>query len=209
MFIDLHAHTYPASDDSFVGADELIDGAKKTGLDGICLTEHDHFWDPATIQELSRRHNFLVLGGAEINTDEGHVLVFGLHEYRFGMHKAITLRTLIEQHGGAMVAAHPYRRRYPKGRSDDLGAVDRAIGQASQETFFSMCDAIEVLNGRGSPAENSFSNTLCQRLGLEGTGGSDSHRLDQLGKACTRFHRRITCLNDIVREIRAGRLEAA
>ena len=44
MIIDLHNHTYPKSDDSFISPDELIIKAKDIGLDGICLTEHDSFW---------------------------------------------------------------------------------------------------------------------------------------------------------------------
>ena len=54
LYIDLHAHTYPASDDSFISADDLIDCAKRTGLDGICLTEHDHFWLPEDVERLAK-----------------------------------------------------------------------------------------------------------------------------------------------------------
>ncbi len=45
MIIDLHTHTYPRSGDSLLNPDVLIQEAKKLGLDGICLTEHDEFWD--------------------------------------------------------------------------------------------------------------------------------------------------------------------
>ncbi|HIN06137.1 MAG TPA: PHP domain-containing protein, partial [Dehalococcoidia bacterium] len=40
LLIDLHLHTYPKSDDSFMTPDDLIEAAKSQGLDGICLTEH-------------------------------------------------------------------------------------------------------------------------------------------------------------------------
>ena len=86
MLIDLHTHTYPKSDDSFVGIDELIERAKALKLDGICLTEHDSFWSTDEVRELSRRHEFLVLPGCEINTDTGHAIVFGLDQYVFGLH---------------------------------------------------------------------------------------------------------------------------
>ncbi|MCH2527937.1 MAG: PHP domain-containing protein, partial [Dehalococcoidia bacterium] len=87
MIIDLHNHTYPKSDDSFISPDELIIKAKDIGLDGICLTEHDCFWTNDDIELLSSKHNFLILPGVELNTDAGHVLAFGLEHYIFGMHK--------------------------------------------------------------------------------------------------------------------------
>ncbi len=66
-----------------MSVDELIEAAKDRGLDGVCLTEHDTFWSEEEIRTLSRRHGFLVLGGAELNTYAGHVLVFGLDQYEF------------------------------------------------------------------------------------------------------------------------------
>ena len=208
MYIDLHAHTYPASDDSFIRADDLIDCAKRSGLDGICLTEHDHFWLPEDVEALAKRHSFLVLPGAEINTDDGHVLVFGLHQYQFGMHKPSFLRQQVLQAGGALVAAHPYRRRYPRNRHPSPEQLDEALERASGEELFAACDAIEVVNGRGKPEENLFSQSLCQRLGLAGTGGSDIHREEHIGKACTKFHNRIACLGDLIRELNDGACEA-
>ena len=83
MLIDLHTHSYPQSDDAFMAVDELIDTARARGLDGVCLTDHDRFWSEAETRELSKKHQFLVLAGSEINTDAGHVLVFGLDKYLF------------------------------------------------------------------------------------------------------------------------------
>ena len=208
MYIDLHAHTYPASDDSFISADDLIDCAKRAGLDGICLTEHDHFWLPQDVERLAQRHNFLVLAGAEINTEAGHALVFGLHQYQFGMHKPSFLHQRVQEAGGALVAAHPYRRRYPRGIHPSPEQVDEALDRATGEELFGACQAIETLNGRGKPEENRFSQFLSQRLGLAGTGGSDVHREEHIGKACTRFHNRIASLDDLVRELNSGACEA-
>ena len=89
MIIDIHTHTYPTSDDSTLTPEELIAKAKRIGLDGVCITDHDRFWDPKDIHALSREHDYLVLPGCEVTTEEGHLLVYGLKEYIFGMHKAI------------------------------------------------------------------------------------------------------------------------
>ncbi len=205
LLIDLHTHTYPKSDDSFVNVDDLIDRAKNLGLDGICLTEHDGFWSQDEVKELSRRHAFLVLPGSEINTDAGHILVFGLQEYVFGLHKPAFLRHAVNKVGGVMVAAHPYRRRYlsDPGRNPDARA--EMLQRAVADDFFLMCDAIEGCNGRGKSDENEFSVDLGNAFALPATAGSDAHRLEQLGTVATRFDRRIEDVETLITEIKAGR----
>ena len=185
--------------------EELIETAKGKGLDGICLTEHDAFWTLDQVSALSRRHAFLVLPGCEINTDGGHVLVFGLHRYTFGLHKPSFVRQLVDREGGVMVAAHPYRRRFlPERQQDREAMLERACG----DQFFRCCDALECINGRGTALENRFTQDLGTRLGMRATGGSDAHRMEQLGTAATRFQRTITSLADLIAELRAGRFHA-
>ena len=205
MLIDLHTHTYPKSDDSFVSVDDLIDRAKTLGLDGICLTEHDGFWSREDVEALSCRHEFLVLPGSEINTDAGHILVFGLEAYVFGLHKPGFLRQMVNKAGGVMIAAHPYRRRYlsDPGRNPDARA--EMLQRAVADDFFPMCDAIEGCNGRGKPDENDFSRDLGSAFELPSTAGSDAHRLEQLGTVATRFEREVKDLDTLVEEIKAGR----
>ena len=208
MLIDLHAHTYPKSDDSFVSVDELVDSARQSGLDGICLTEHDDFWPVGAARELTRRHGILVLPGAEINTDAGHVLVFGLHRYKFGMHKPTFLREEADRHGAVLIAAHPYRRRFLADPGQDpevrLGMLNRAL----DDEMFRLFDAVESHNGRGKESENRFSEDLRQGLALPGTGGSDTHSLRQMGTAATLFERRVASLEELIAELKAGRMRA-
>ena len=208
LLIDLHLHTYPKSDDSFMGADELIEAAKSKGLDGICLTEHDAFWSPEEVAALSFKHDFLVLPGCEINTDAGHVLVFGLKEYVFGFHKIDFLRTALEQNGALAIAAHPYRRRFLEDPGRQPEARAEMLQRAGNDSMFEFCHAIETVNGRGTPSQNCFSQVLGEQLGIKTTGGSDAHKLEQLGTAATRFECPITGLGDLIQELREGRFEA-
>ena len=205
MVIDLHSHSYPKSDDSFMAVDELIEEAKSVGLDGICLTEHDAFWSTDEVNALSRRHNFLVLPGSEINTDAGHVLVFGLKRYIFGLHKLAFLGDMVRQEGAVVVAAHPYRRRFLEEPAQKSGARTEMLERASGDGLFQICDAIEVLNGRGTPTENRFSRDLGELLSARTTGGSDAHRVKQVGTAATYFPQSICSLDDLIHELRAGR----
>ena len=208
LLIDLHAHTYPKSDDSFISVDELVDAARQHGLDRICLTEHDDFWPVNAARELTRRHGILVIPGSEINTDAGHVLVFGLHQYKFGMHKPSFLRQEADRHGAVLIAAHPYRRRFLAGPGEDPAVRSDMLNRALDDQMLRLFDAVESHNGRGKEAENFFSEDLRQSLCLPGTGGSDTHRLQQMGTAATLFERRITSLDELVAELKAGRMRA-
>ncbi len=206
VLIDLHTHTYPKSDDSFVSADELVDAARASGLDGVCITEHDDFWTPDAAAELTRRHGILVLPGAEINTDAGHVLVFGLHRYRFGMHKPTFLRAEADSLGAVLIAAHPYRRRFLADPGSDPDVRAEMLQRAVSDPMLRLFDAVESCNGRGADVENRFAEDLRQYLALPGTGGSDTHYPQQMGTAATLFQRRITSLDDLIAELKAGRM---
>ena len=208
MLIDLHTHTFPSSDDSFMSPDDLIEAAKSAGLDGVCLTEHDRFWDPEEVKALSEKHSFLVIPGCEVNTDAGHVLVFGLDSYQFGMHKPDFLRRLVDEAGGVMIAAHPYRRRYRRERAHMDVEYEGMVEQACADPLFGLCDAVEGLNGRATEAESAFVADLAGRLNMGTIGSSDSHRTKHIGTAATRFDIRVNGVEDLIRGIRGGLYEA-
>jgi predicted metal-dependent phosphoesterase TrpH len=204
LLIDLHTHSYPMSDDSFMSVDELIESARAAGLDGICLTDHDAFWADDRVRELSRRHDFLVLPGSEINTDAGHVLAFGLRRYEFGMHKPEFLKACADRDGGVLIAAHPYRRRFLEDPGRDPDARAGMLERAVADPFFGLCDAVETLNGRGTAEQNRYSADLCEALSLPSVAGSDAHRTKQMGTAATEFQGRVECLTDLLRLLKSG-----
>lgn len=204
MLIDLHNHTSHLSDDSLLTPEELIEGVKKAGLDGICFTEHDYFWDMEALTRLGKRMDFLVIPGVEINTEEGHLLVFGLEEYIFGMHRARFVKEKLDRKGGAIIVAHPYRRRFKPEYSGD-GAYEEMVQRACNNSIFSIADGVEVMNGRGSEQENAFARELTDRLNMKGVATSDAHQAHDIAKNATRFERRITGLEDLIEELKAGR----
>ena len=205
MLIDLHTHSYPHSDDSFMSVDELIEGSKYLGLDAICLTDHDAFWTTEQIDDLSNSHNFLIIPGCEINTEAGHVLVFGLSKYEFGMHKPEFLQACVDKAGGAMIAAHPYRRRFIEEPAEKPGVREEMLERAGGDEFFQMCQGLEALNGRGLSIQNQFSLDLGGMLSVSMTAGSDAHKVEQIGTVATEFERPVSCLADLIKELRAGR----
>ncbi len=199
MIIDIHTHTRPLSDDSDLNVEELIRKAKVSGLDGICLTEHDSFWNDDDINRLSSEHDFAIFPGAEINTEDGHLLVFGLKKYEFGMHRTKFVKKAVDRVGGAIVLAHPYR-----GRIHQNPNPGQMLESALRNPVFQMVDAVEMLNGRSKAVENSFVRELCQRLGLRTEAGSDAHAPSDIPTCATLFHRKIRTLQELIAELKRG-----
>ena len=109
MIIDLYVHTKAFSTDSILDPEEAIKEAKRIGLDGLCFTEHNKVWEIEEIRRLSRRWEFLVINGIEVDTVEGHVLVFGLHRDFEKIIRVHELREIVKQAGGVMIVAHPFK----------------------------------------------------------------------------------------------------
>ena len=208
MLIDIHTHTYPTSDDSELTPEELIAESKRIGLDGICLTDHDGFWDPRDVEKLGKDNDYLVIPGCEVTTEEGHLLVYGLSEYIFGMHKSSFVHELVREEGGAIVVAHPYRRVYRDTAPQDPKSYDEMLTRALRNTVFDMVDGEEIRNGRGSELENKFSERLSKDLNMSGTGASDAHKLSDIGTFATRFEEKVTNLSDLIRCIKSGKFSA-
>ena len=103
-----------------------------------------------------------------------------------------------------MVVAHPYRRTYRKAADSNPAAYYEMLERATRNQIFSMIDAVEVLNSRGSEEENAFSHEMARWFDLPGTGASDAHKLDDIGTFATEFRGRIRSLDDLIREIRGG-----
>ena len=204
MLIDLHTHTHPLSHDSLLSPDELIDAAKTAGLDGMCLTEHDFFWEPAAATELGKRHRFLVIPGIEVNTEEGHLTVFGLDSFVYGMHRLEELAAMVKAAGGIMIMNHPYRRRLPFELRHE-GDWTQPLESAARSPALHHATAIESYNGRGTARENAFAAELADRTGVRQVAASDSHEAKDVGTCATEFERRIDGVGSLIEELRAGR----
>jgi predicted metal-dependent phosphoesterase TrpH len=207
LLIDLHTHTRPLSWDSYLAPDDLIERSMQAGLDGICLSEHDYLWDPDEVAKLAKRHNFLVLPAIEINTDDGHILVYGITKYVYGMHRSHELAHHVKAVNGAMVAAHPYRRQMPWYMENERDYRE-ALVRASQNPAYKYCAALEKINGRGTIKENKFSADLCDYMEVPGTAGTDSHSRSDIGRCATNFERDIHDVSQLIEELKAGRFEA-
>src|SRR5213076_2603990 len=83
MILDLHLHS-ELSDDSRAPVEAYLKLLQRKRderpLDGIVLTEHRQFDTTRDYRALEDRYDLLVLNAAEVETDYGHVLVYGVNE---------------------------------------------------------------------------------------------------------------------------------
>ena len=203
MVIDLHVHSSPASPCSSVTVERLVKEARRIGLDGLCLTDHNHRWPPDRLKAWRQEFGYLILGGNEITTDQGDILVLGLEEDLRGVVRLETLREMVPKAGGFLIAAHPFRGFLTFG----IGYLGLTPEKARRRPLFQSVDGVEVLNGRVSEKENRFAAQVAAELGLAVTGGSDAHRAEEVGRYATRFSVRIRNERDLIEALQNGKGE--
>lgn len=186
--LDLHVHTTRAGPHSELTPLQMIELGKQIGLNGIAITEHNRVWDRREVRALSEEHGFLVLRGMEVNTEYGHIAIFGLEELVGGLHKMAELRRVADDVGGFLVVLHPFRRLLTQSRNN-RGELVRPVTyeQALDWPVWDLVDAIEILNGANTDDENALAYRIAQTLGKPGTGGSDAHSMHGLGCFTTSF----------------------
>ena len=80
MFIDLHMHEMRNSGDSFLPLEEIVEIAKKKGLDAICITDHDSMDIRDFAQEYSRKTGFPIFVGIEFYSLQGDIIAYGVRD---------------------------------------------------------------------------------------------------------------------------------
>jgi len=201
--IDLHAHSFPASQCSSINVNDLIQEAKRIQLDAICLTDHNHVWDPNAIEDLNQKHAFHVFRGNEVTTDQGDMLVFGMYTDVKGIIKLTDLRKMVDEVDGFLIAAHPFRGFLVFNASQ----IGLTVEKAMQRSAYNQVHSLEILNGKVTEMENHFAGKVAAGLNLPATGGSDAHEISGVGKYATRFRHPIENEMELVRALKSGQYE--
>jgi predicted metal-dependent phosphoesterase TrpH len=191
MRLDLHNHTR-YSPDSRVAPADLVRVARKAGLDGVAITDHNAVGGIREAEEAAGTE-FVVIPGLEISTKSGHVLAYGIREVvPRDLSVAETVRR-IEAIGGVAVAAHPYRFW--------SGLGEAALSEASFVAY-ETCNARTLRGGN----ERARALALARKVGQ--TGGSDSHFLDEVGQAITTLDSGIVRPEEVVELLEARKTSA-
>ena len=191
MLLDLHNHTR-YSPDSRVSPAELVAVARRIGLGGLAITDHNAIAGVKVAQEAAEE-GFLVLPGTEVSTAAGHVLAYGVDEV---IPRDLSVAETFERItalGGVAVAAHPFRFW--------SGLGTEALGEARFPAY-------ETSNARTLRRGNRRARDRAREAKVGETGGSDSHFLDEIARGVTAVDSRVRTPDDVIQLIGQGKTRA-
>jgi len=165
--IDFHVHTN-GSPEGIHELAEVVAQAKRVGLDGIAITDHNHLLPRRMATKLSRELDFLIIGGVEggdlvrrkrHTDDHRHWIGLNLDELP-DLEEIQEITENVRDNGGLTIAPHPNAR-------NGFRSYDRL-----------RFDAVESVNGtrREQPIVSR---------GIATVGGTDAHAKYMLGHTWT------------------------
>ena len=176
MKYDLHIHTH-YSPCSNLKPEILLKFAKKKGLNGIAVTDHNSIKGALKVKKLNKDKNFEVIVGDEVKTNYGDVLAYYLQ-------KEIKSRDLfsvideIKAQTGLIAIAHPFR----------ISINPKLKFRYPLEKIKDKIDALECFNARTLPGNNEKAQKMAKKLNIAGIAGSDTHFKFEIGTAYTIFN---------------------
>ena len=204
MILDLHTHSIK-SDDGRARVENYCQWirSRKIPIDGFVLTEHRQHDFESDYSTLADRHGLVILKGSEVETEYGHVLVFGVTEEltrafdfaRIDLPLEMVIETC-DAHGAVPVPCHPGRPRVGMfAHTGELG-IPKGV------------KIVEIYNGGSRDNEDQIAIDNADELGYLGIGGSDSHIVSHIGRCATEFNGSIRIMDDLVGALQAGEFKA-
>ena len=193
MKFDLHVHT-DASPDSRTTVAAAVRAAKKAGLDGIALANHNKFVIPP------QTDGFVIIPACEYSTDAGHLITYfinspldeGLEKNAQGQYHWRDILERARAQNAIIILAHPYSPEWAN-RDDEV---------------YTAVDGIEAYNARIEHAAAKEPNPRAQEkirnLGCAFTAGSDAHFAREIGAAYWEYDAESGTLSEIYDALKSG-----
>ena len=206
VLVDLHAHSSPKSSCSKASLRDLVESARRRGVDALCLTEHDLAWPEDELAAASADVGFPLFSGVELTTDAGHVLAFGpLRRPLWLGYRLEELAAEAEETGIALVLPHPVRRHAGE-RAVRAGRVPPPPGDVVALPAWSVVHAVEAGSTQTTSTEQALTAAALRVAPRPAVAGSDAHAPGRAGAWVTRFKRTIRTTAELAEEIRAGKV---
>ncbi len=186
MRIDLHSHTQ-YSPDSTSPVHEVLQAARKSGLDGIAITDHNAI--EGSLKAVEIASGLLVVPAVEVSTTEGHLIGLGVRTIiRAGLSVVETAEQIRAQ-GGLPIAAHPWRRR---------------TGMGPQGISAAHIEVIETFNARTWSRNNAQALRFAQEGHQGQSGGSDAHTIEEVGAGYVELPYPVSDADTLIEALRKG-----
>jgi len=172
----LHLHTI-YSKDSLINPLKAIRYAKRKGLDGFAITDHNTL-KAYEILKNKATEEFIIIPGMEIVTSIGEVLALFLNEeIDINDNNFFTVLDKIKEQDGLVVIPHPF---------DFLRDSRLKLDLLTDDIINKYFNGIEIMNSRiiFKKCINK-AKIFNAKYNLFETGGSDAHSNAEIGKAYT------------------------
>ena len=184
--IDFHVHTN-RSPEGIHCLSDIVTHAKRVGLDGIAITDHNRLLPRKTAEKLSREHDFIVIGGIEGGDlirknrhSDDHRHWIGLNLDRIpDLEEMAEITESVRENSGLSIAPHP--NAYNGFRDYDGLRFD----------------AVESLNG-------TRREERVEGRGVATVGGTDAHAKYMLGHTWTDIYDSDGSVDSILESVRRG-----
>lgn len=191
MKVDLHLHDNKYSTDSHISIEEIVREAKRKGLDGIALTNHENPDVVKEIDKLVEKYDFVIFPGVEYLTKDGDIVAFGIDKLPEEQMSAQEFIEYVDRFGGTCTAAHPYRTNN-RGLEDKLYTVKGLT-------------AIEGYNGSTSDYHNGLAVKAGKELGIQVIGSSDAHVVEKVGVYATLLPYKVKNVKELIEALKTNR----
>jgi len=178
MKFDLHIHS-KYSYDSLLSPERIIKVAKRKGLHGVAITDHNTIKGGIEALKINEDEDFQVIVGAEIRTEYGDIIGLFLED-KIATNKFEEVIEEIKSQGGLSVLAHPYRQyKFP-------------------EEIIDKVDLVEVFNARSKKRDNRRALHLAAKYNKPVIAGSDAHLPFEIGRGSTIVPAQVDLKNAII-----------
>ena len=182
---DLHVHT-DFSDCSINQIGEILRVAKRKGLSGLAITDHNTIKGALALRRLNKDKNFEIITGEEVSTELGHILIYFVKKtIKSGKFEEVIKKARKQK--ALIVLAHPFNIFSEKighfsGAKNYRGSVN------VEDKRIKLLNGIEGLNGRCFlKKENDMAQKLAKRYDKLLTAGSDAHFNSEIGSCWVEF----------------------
>jgi predicted metal-dependent phosphoesterase TrpH len=173
--------------------ENLVRVAKKKGLRGVAITDHNTITGGIKAKKTSD-NNFFVVVGAEIQTDICEIIGLFLSDEVSSTNPFAVIDEIRDQ-DGITVLPHPFRSVFPPHPQRRRG-----IPIALLEKI----DVVEAFNARSTVKANQQARALASKLGKPMIAGSDAHWYREVGRGKTLVSP-FTSEEDLRKNLLAGR----